>query len=416
MKTIKFIINKYSSTGDGTWSASPTLLTGHYGVSVKKALGASNDVFSFMITNVSGGNNNYSRKSEFNPMDRLEIHLSINNAAASSGNMLMNGLIKKVTETVTGKGIVLKIDGKSFDEILTNGLVFASRVNNVNVMEFIEAAINSVKLRNANFGINFTASSVNGNGKKRDGTTSFPVLNSGNKVSEFDKRLVDILEKYLQNDYTEDGRYLYFVDTDKVLHIKPRLGGSLTGSRTEGVDMKSIKYNINADDVKNFVVVKCGFDAYNKPITTRYDDPVSRAKFGFKYYMLVDGKISGDLISAEISANPSLFDDNSKVPNAYNYTTQWGAVCTNANDFNDKLRVEAKRVGVAKAEEFVAIRDKGYITINTTEVPNLDFAVGDKMQLTSVSYGLTEYDFRVNEIIYDINSTNYILKEEVASI
>lgn len=406
---LQFILRHYArkATGDG-WESTYTTITYAYDIQVDVSLGSNNDVASFRINNV---NNNYA--STFSAQDKIEIYLSLNGAVASSDNKLMTCIVKNVTEELKSKSMTLKINCKSFDEILTNGLVFASRTSNVDVMEFIEAAIKSVDLRNADFGVSFEASSVNGDGNKRDGT-AFPVLNGGNKISEYDKRLGDILEKYLQDDYTEDGRYYYYVDSDKVLHIAPQLGGSVSATRTEGVDFKTGKYGVNSDDVKNFIIVKCGFDAYNKAITTRYDDPVSRAKHGFRYHMIIDTKIASDLINSEYTANPSLFNEDSKVPNAYSYTTQWGVVCASADVYNQAIRDKAKEDAVSRAKAYASSHDKGYLMITLVEKPNLSLNIGDKVSFTAASFNISAKELRVKSISYSIKDTTYTLIEEVA--
>lgn len=409
---VKFAVLNYKSTGDGTWSGSADTLTDVYDVGVILNIGDKNDTFVFKTQNyrntklkadVAGV-----RQADFRAPDNVNIHYLINGDSVASSNLIMNGLIKRPSETLAGKGRMIKVAGVSFSEIATTGLCFVDATN-VNVMEFLAQAINSIALRNTNFGVSWDlpASKFNPITGLYDGD-SFPLVNGGASIKEFDKSLNALLDKYLQEAYTGDGRYFWYINNTKTLVARKRSVGVFTGTLTEGEDFKTVKYDINTDDVKNFIIVKAGLDAYNKPITTRYDDPASRAKFGFKYYMLIDTKISGDLLSAEGLAS------SSKFPDSYPHTTSWG-VSTNSDDsFNTALRTQAKIIGVNKGEAFATAHNKGFKKVTVSKKPTLNHGVGDRIKITSPSYGLTEEAMRITSVSYFTNSVELMLEEEVA--
>lgn len=407
----KILCKLYRSTGDGTWSASPTEID-LYDVDCNLSLGEKNDSFSFKMLNVNNSiikDDSISRQSVIKSMDKVDFYYLINGASAASSNLILSGLVKKVEADVGNKSI-LKISGVSFSEIATQAIVFvtANEGNNVNVMQFISAAINSITYFSSAFNLTVDVPSlkfnpVTGN---YDGS-AFPQLLGGATVREFNTSLSKLLDKYLQDEYTEDGRYYWYVTQDKVLTVRKKNVGGFSGGLTEGVDFYDLKVSINTDDVKNFIIVKCGYDSYGRPITTRYDNVVSRAKYGFRYYMLVDN-IAGQLIQAQG------FGDGKKFPSSYPYTTTWGQSTSNDDDFNDKLRLKAQDLGRAKGEAFSIARSKGFIKVSGSIPPTLNFGVGDRILLTSASYALTNYPMRVTEVRFMVDSVDLVLEEEVA--
>lgn len=371
---VKFAVTNYESTADGVWSSTGTAITDAYDVVVNNALGETKDTFSFKVPN-----NRNSRIASFDPQDNININLLINNDTATGSNLLMNGLLKAVKEDVNDKGKFLRIEGVSFAEIAGNALVFVER-SNVNCMQLLEAALTSVRLRNGNFGITWNSSnpSVKSNGD------AFPSLESGGSVKEFDKSLSTLLNKYLQDEYTGDGRYYWYINNSKELVIRKRFAEATDGVLTEGVDFKTAKYDINAEDVRNFIVVKCGNDFNNRPISTRYDDPVSRAKYGFRYYMLVDTQIA-QRIRAQ-------------------------GLYTSSN--NEAFKTAVKAAGVNAGAAFARAHNKGFRQITITMSPNVSYSIGDKVAVTAPSYNITNLPMRIKEISWDIDSTIITLTEE----
>jgi hypothetical protein len=120
----------------------------------------------------------------------------------------------------------------------------------VTVLGWIAALVESVALFNTNYGIttNLPSAKYNSATGNYDGD-AFPVLNGGNQVSDYYRSLSSVLDKYLQNDYTGDGRYYWYIDSNKVLQIKKRSVGANVAVLTRGVDFKQAKYDINSDDV-----------------------------------------------------------------------------------------------------------------------------------------------------------------------
>ncbi|HEY9702639.1 MAG TPA: hypothetical protein V6C58_09345 [Allocoleopsis sp.] len=384
---VKFIIKHYPSTGDGVWSSNANTITDAFNVRASMAMGTATDVCSFRVPN-----NRNKNISVYKRQDKIELYLSKNNASADSSTLIMTGLIKNITEQITDRGKHLIIDAVSFSEVATNALVFATTgtSHSMDVMEFLQACLNSVATRNENFNVTWDTSNPSQKWNATAGNYTggaFPTLNSGNEVREFDKSLAFILDKYLTDGYTGDDKYFWYINKDNKLIIRKRVVDTSTSTLTEGVDFKTGKFTYDIKDVKNYVIVKCGMDIASppRPITTRADDPVSRAKHGFKYYMLVDKTIS------------------EKVFTRGNYGG------TNAG-FREAVKAEGRRVG----EDFIRLYSNGVYTATLSLPPTMSYTIGDKVSITAPSFGLTSKALRIKEVMWDIDSTTLTLIEEVA--
>jgi hypothetical protein len=393
---LKIVVVHYSWLGT-TWGTGTTL-TYNYDTTANQNLGSLNDTWSFKVDNIRN-----SIISTFKSQDRIKIYYCINGDSISTSNLIMDGLVKSVQEDLADSK-VLRVEGKSFGEVATNALVFTERgaQNNLNVMQFIAQAVNSVQLFDSNFNIlGVTAPST-----KRDGS-AFPVINSGGKITEFNVSLASVLDKYLQDKYTGDGRYYWYINNARYLVIAPRLGSTVKAVLTEGVDYKTARYRINSDDVRNYIVVKCGSDAYGRKITTKYDDVVSRAKHGFKYYLLIKESIADDLIERNSGSA------DSKFPASYPYVTSWGETASSDDDYNDKLRAQVKSIGKAEGKAFAALHNKGLVQIDISLKPTNSYAIGDYLQITAPSYNLSLKEMRVKSVNYTEDDVDLTLVEEV---
>lgn len=368
-----------------TWSETPVYLTEAYDVQVSTALGDTRDTFNFKLNN-----HRNTVIDIIKAQDKITIHSLINGATATDSNLLITGLVKLVSEQVTDKGRILRIEGVSFGEITTTGLVFHNTATSHtdNVMTFLRACLNSVALRNTNF--NITWSSTNPTLKFNTTTgaydgSAFPTLNSGNQVREFDKSLAAVLDKYLVDGYTGDGKYYWYVNTSNELVIRKRYVGDTNPTPLiEGSNIKTLKTGIDVGDVKNYVIVKCGKDLDNRPITTRADDPVSRAKHGFKYYIYVDEQIAEKI-------------------------RQTGAYSGDNDAFREAVKADGRKAG----QDFIQLHNQGVIKADVIIAPSVTFTIGDKVNLTAPSYNLTNKTLRIKDMTYDIDSTTIGLVEEV---
>jgi hypothetical protein len=382
----RFLVYRYALEEDGVWSTSPETVEEVYDVAVTTAMGDTKDTFSFKVPNPRG-----TFKQQFNHTDIIAIYYIINNETPSTSNLVLYGLIKKVTEETNDKGKFIRVEGVSFGEITTTALVFYDPgTNTQNVIQYLQSCLTSVALRNENFNITWNS----GNPTVKTDGSAFPTFtSSATPVKDFDKSFSSLLDKYLTDQYTDDGRYFWYVNNLKELVIRSRKTDTPVVSFTEGSNFKYVKFNIDTSDVKNFIIVKCGLDYNNDTITTRFDDAASRAKNGFRYYMIVDTNIAKDL----------------KKGNAY-------------DGDNEGLRNAAKDEGYARAADFAAAHNKGILEATLTLAPTTNYTVGDTVLLNTTSYatkdfpnGFSSYPMRIKEIRYAIDGVLLTLIEEVAT-
>lgn len=403
---VEFGIENYASTGDGVWSVVSSDINSVKDVGVSLSLGDLNDVFTMKVYNTRN-----EQVGVFTQQDNIKIHYLINTSSLDSSNLIFNGLVKTVDSESSYKGKFLTVKGGSFDEITANGLVFYTNTN-VDVMQFLRGCLNSITIRNGSFGVVWDETNPS---VKSDGVTPFPKLNGGGKVKEFDKSFNSILERYLQDSYTKDGQYYWYISSDKKLVVRPK-DSVINGSLVEGVDFSSDQIKIG-DDIFNYVVVKCGFDPNGNPITSRYVDEISKAKHGFKPYIITDANIAGVLLEAE-KDNP-LFNDETQKPGTYPYTVSWkteaGNAITVSNDsgYVAAFRAKAKLEGSNRGKSFATSHIEGFKTARITFKPTLKYSVGGKYLLTVPSYGLSEFPMRIKEIIYSIKNVIITFEEEI---
>jgi hypothetical protein len=380
---IKYVVRRYATTSDGVWSGSYTDVTDAFNIRASVAMGIANDIFSFKVPN-----NRDKNITNFYRQDKVELYLSINNVST----LIMTGLIKNITENISDRAKHLTIDCVSFSELVTQGLTFGTTGtgHSMDVMEFLEACLNSVKVRNEKFPV--TWDTANNPTQKWNSTTNdytggaFPTLNSGNEVREFDKSLAATLDKYLVNAYTGDGQYIWFVSNDNKLCIRKKSVGSSAGTLTEGVDFKTGKFSFDISNVKNYVIVKCGKDLNTppRPISVKREDLVSRAKYGFRYYLLVDTKIADAVYEAD-----------------------------NYGGTNAGFRAAVEAAGEAAGDALIGNTNKGLYSGTLNLAPTTDYTVGQRILVTASSFGLLNKELRIKEISWDEDSTTLTLEEEV---
>ena len=391
----KFVVIKYSyNQTTGSYSLTPETITDIYDVQVSQAARDKKDTFNFKINN-----NRNSQNWTFKAQDQVNIHMCLNGASASESNMIMNGMVKKVSEDMTAKKNALRIEGVSFGEICTTALVFYDPKNETqNVMEYLYNCLTKgVQVWNSKL----TSSTPNAfmitwnsdNPAVKSNGSAFPVFTqAGAKIRDYYKSFNKVLNDYLTDAYTGDGTYYWYVNNAKELCIRKRKSTtSPLYNWSEGVNFKTGKTSINTEDIKNFIVVKCGLDLDGNPVSTRYDDFVSRAKNGFRYYMLVDLNITKNLIASDSTLA------------------------------NDQLREAARTIGYKKGEEYAKLHNNGYFSIQIVTQPSVTYGLGDRIDITIPSYAnynessgtsLANKRMIITDIQYTLDSVLFTLEEE----
>jgi hypothetical protein len=387
-------LKRDENTGDGTWAGELTTLTSFFDVQVTKGMQGGSEGASFKIPNTRNSQN-----LGIKPMDIIKFYYKINGASSDDNtNLVMVGLVKKVNLEKSGGSSVLRVECESYSALLTNALVFYDPGETTqNVMQYLKGCLDSVNLRNEKFGITWNSDNPLTNkfnpssGLYNGG--AFPTFTSStNKIRDYDKSFKKLIDDYLVGEFTGDGSYFWFINNSKELVIRKRIITSTPGDLQlrQGSDFENIKIRTNGDDVKNFIVIKCGFDLNNNPISARYDDFTSRAKHGFRYHLMVDRTIAQNLKDR----NPGIS--------------------------NSDLISAVKAEGYAKAKTYAELHNKGYLEVSAQTKPRLDLNAGNNVLFTSLSYAdyntgssvITQKVMRVRSVQYDRDGLLIDLKEE----
>jgi hypothetical protein len=399
-----------SIIGNVTWSTTPSYPAYTYDQNITLNLGSLNDTFSFKVPNY-----NNAQRSNYRLQDKILLYQLLNGASIDPSNLMIYGLVKKIEERTTdSKQKELTISGVSFSEVMTQAVTFADQTN-VTCFEFIKKLFDTIKANMPTFPVTWDPNNpltkkYNPVTKIYDGL-DLPKMNSGGSVSYFNWSMDRYLDRFLNETYTGDGRYFWYVDQNNQLCIRKMLQDPL-GNITEGVD-KITSFNITMDtsDIRNWILVKCGNDANGNPVTTYYYNPVSAAQYGLRYYMIKTTD-ADDLIQA-CRKSVSGWDTTSSFPPVYPFILPWnGASVANNKAFNDALRAQAKVQGKNNGEAFANSHNKGWKQVTIELPPTMNWHMGDIISLTFPSYGLNDLRIRVYTIQYTNTSTVLTLKEE----
>lgn len=409
--------NNYSTIGGVSWSNTPWYPTTIYDPKISIKLGNLNDIFEFKIDNINNRSINL-----FNLQDKIVFNQLINGESVTGSNQLMTGLVKSVHERLDERGPYLVIKGVSFDEMITNGLEFAD-LQNVTIFQFLNYCLNSLKNRNPSFPLEWDSGNpllykYNPTTGNYDGA-ALPKVFGGGRISYYNKSMDQLLNYFLNDAYTGDGRYYWYVSPDAKLVIR-RMLYSAKSTIIEGVTpILSMNCSVNTNEIFNACVVQSGFDPAGNAISSYHDNPISIAQYGIRPYLLKTND-ANTLAQQERLANPGSFNNTSTYPTAYPYTCSWkdtngNTVTASSNsDYVSKFRTQVKDV-IAKfsADNFIAAHSRGMKEITIELLPTNAYRLGDIVSLTLPSYNLTNFPIRIYQIDYSYDNTVLTLKEEV---
>ena len=158
------------------------------------------------------------------------------------------------------------------------------------------------------------------------------------------KSALEVINELISDKYTGDGEYFYYitpkVDTDNayVFHLRAKTF-SPTSTLTEGVNFKLISEDIDKAESISRLIIRCGLDPEGKRITAFVQ---GNLKYGTRGRPISWG-IAGDIMTKEISENPSDFDtsqsSDSLYPTSFPYTTATIVTSDEAAQYPSKLTV-----------------------------------------------------------------------------
>lgn len=440
MSYIKYHVVHYQNTSETTWDTEGQLVDA-YDVKVNTAIGDKRNNFQFKIINI---NDQFSTL--FDPNEKVEIYRTLNSDTYTSEDLLMVGVIQEAKKTLDGDKEIIMVKGYDYSEAVLGAIVFFDG-SGQNVMQMMQQMVNSINSKN---GVNAANQkyhlTLDAPSNKYNPTTglydgdSFPIVET---AYEFYKTGLKVIEKYLNANYTEDGRYYWYVSTDNKLVIRKRTddvdeSGGQQIVINEAQDCYGVEIGVDNKDVKNFIIWKGGFDPSNKVIMGYSDNPTSRVKHGSRFhFLLTDDVVTQPLFEGEKNSNPEgTFEVSSKMlaSSSYPYTTTWtssgrdatnaptianvgdNVVCTNASEWVYAFRREVKWKSQRIADDIAQNASLGYLKISCELPHSSTYQVGQLLLFNSARYGYVNKKLRVNEISYDINSMTLSLQEDIGTI
>lgn len=412
---IQWKIERTPYVGGKYQTGDTEVLTGFFGVSVRVSLGSKKDSFQFNLTNTYNQWSDY-----FNRSDKITIYRKQNSTSFTNDDIIMVGVVGQILENRNSKQAVLTIKGYNYTEAVLGAIITEDpKGAGLRVAEALERGIEAI---NGDSPETFPITWYSGNPTlKKDGITAFPLVDE----QWFNIPYIQKIEKYSQNQYTEDGTYMYWVDKDNELHWQPK---TLTvdhsfDSTTEYYHM--VKPDVDSQDVINYVITQGGSDPRGSPIEEIYVDEASKARYGPKYYFddsegnfaqSVNAQEIFDLGGNEEDVLPSQISGFS-----YPFTPSWsGSSVANDGEYVASLRLYVSGVLLKKAQDMVELRRFGRQMFDYTfSAGDKTWGIGDLISLTyysaSVGGNITK-SLRVIDVQFTTTTDVFQLKEDTGTI
>lgn len=413
-------IRQYKKLTENTWSDDYNDIP-VASVDLKEGIEATKDTFKVTLINADK-----MYKSQFGLDDRIALYMWRNKADAESTDLVIDGMITEINQSIGEGGRKLSIKGANRTQYLLGSLVQIPFIaENHKCYEAIQEVIN--KVNNNNQAIS------TGDAKYIDGTSS--VATTKRDSSAFpDKSFVwaykpayTAIEAWSTDEYTEDGGYIYYIDTDNIFHWEAKPSTS-SYSLTEGdAIINTLSIQQGSWDVFNAVIVSVGRDCYGHGNHILQYNPISMVDVGTKWKFLNMDSITPDLLTAEFTANPASFDTGSDTevkgdffPTSYNYNLQFlkidsdytlveptSSTVSSDNEFNLQIRRKARLIGRERAQtmlnKYGEVRYKTKIEVNGT----LDYVKGNMMDLTCDSHNLSAQKMRIVDIQHRFDASGW---------
>lgn len=410
---IEWRIERTPYEGNVYKTADTEVINGFYSPSVRVALGSQKDSFQFILSN-----NNDIWSGHFNNMDKIKIYRKKNSTSFVDDDLLMIGVIDSIQENRTSKGASITIKGYNYTEAVLNALITVDPAT-LTIPYALKAGLEAIKGDSpTTFPIEWDTSNPM---LKQDGT-AFPVVGD----QWFNTTFISKLETYSQNNKTEDGRYMYWVDENNKFIWRPRTT-SVDYSFDQTVDkFLSVKPTIDKTEIINWVQMQGGNDPKGSPIDEEVVDEASKAKYGVKYDFNTSEASYASTLNAQDIFDIGGTDFDGTLPSdvsgfSYPHSFAWqtdGSVCTSASDYINKFRLYVKAYLKIRGEAIIAIGKGGKQKLDyTLNAEERDWGIGDNVSIAYFNKGVLDGKIlRVNSIQYTTTTDVFQLKEDTGSV
>ena len=436
MSYVKWKI-EHTPFDEGYDDADTTEITDFHDVIVRVSLGDGRDSFQFKVVNFNNTLND-----KFNANDKIVLYRILNSESTTSSDILMVGACRNIPETESGSQNTIRVEGYNYSESVMEAIAFVD-LDNFTIDQGIKEAIENAAQKNPYFKVTWSTGNPT---TKSDEITAFPTIASDTRF--FNKPLKSIIEKYSTIDKTADVDYYWYVNNDNEFIWRPKLDKV---DHTFNVDteplIKSIKIGKDASGIRNYIIIKGGFDPEGNTIQTRYVNWTSVNANGMKYHFMVDDKnYAKNLVGLDQVKSFGSQVENNRYPDlTASFTTAWkwsgntetvsysggsvsvtnGSAVTideGSEDANQKayvavLRQEVITKLVSDAKLFADARQYGKLEVELEFPAGLKgWVLGNIISCTIPQIRALPFNLRVEDIQYTTTSDTFTLTEDEGTV
>jgi hypothetical protein len=422
-------VERYPLAGSDWAYTQQTILRTARNVTATKVWGIKKGTFSFELDKgnkfFDGVDNLRTPELDFRDLIRISFKKTPGTSTYTFVNddMIMEGIIDDVNQEVSpDSGNIVKVTGYDWAEVFFN-IELPVFFSQKNFMEMLREII-TIRLAQ-DFTIKIEWDSANPT-VKIDGTTSFPLKNLGLNYTP----VYTMLDQITGDDYTGDGKYFWYISRGtngvRTFSVRPQsstIGGSTTISETLPIEKLSIARN--KDAIRNFIIYNCGTDLYGVSVEDYYADAASIGRNGWgTYYMINEtGGIFASLLSTEQTTQRSRYTTDGNGNFTSNFPTSYGSPYTftfnsatsvsSNSDFNQQLRLEALRQGLARATAYVQTSNRGFYSITATFPYTTNFTLGVKYNFALDYIRKFVGPLRLKEIQYTLTNVTGTFDQDI---
>jgi len=413
----------FRRTGN-SFSVTPVSFVDFFNYQIHKGTADAKDTFSFSVIN---SNNKHNADSiAFKIGDKIKIYMWKNSADPSNTDLLMDGFITNVSQTISDKGKVIQISGKNVLEFLfsTPILFDSTSLGDLTAPYLIKSVIDELNRLNksvSSFQIRYTGPSADGSISTLLSIKSAITKTNSNVKSSWKNASV-LIEDFSKEEYTGDSlSHMAYTDIDSngnlMFYWQPRTSDE-DDSITEGIQPSMIKTSYK-DEVINAVIANCGVDPNNNGITVFVANYSSITKNGTKWkYDGTNRDFAENLMQREIDLNPSDFDaDSGWYPKdgSFPYTTEWGEECATKAAYKTAIRVKSQTEVKAKVLKQLTSWSNPKFTsdVELAGIPNQ--SLGSYIPHNIASYNVTDLKLRLVNLSHSFWSSTIKSEEDAPS-
>lgn len=422
---------------DGWDIADQVEITQFYDPLLQVALGEGRDSFAFKLVNF---NDTYDNAVGAN--DQITIYRTTDTLVATDTDILMVGSVTNTPIEETGTANTVRVEGVNRSETLMDAIIFKD-FQGTPINEALQEALENANSKNKNFQVTWDPT----NATARSNGTAFPTVTE----RFFNVPIKKVLEQYSTASATGDGNYYWYVTNDNKLRWFQQddpSSNTYTFDNTTD-EHRSLKIGKDTSDVRNYVILKGGYDPAGKQIQTRYVDESSVAKHGQKFKLLISKNTTGqqlvdsdrkrdygDLAANQTTTYPDI------TSSAYTTTWAWpgasgvtikgttievtkdalitineGSESANKSAYTKVLREVVKLRLESEGENFVKLFKGGKLKVDLEfRAGTKSWVLGDKITCSISNLSGEPKVLRVTEIQYSTTSDIYSLEEDVGSL